>query len=178
MTLCPLPIWRQGNAMPHCEVRARWKVARDLRFELRFPGLRADSCSVDFGCETPKFWSEFSRGFWGGFLSCFCSRERAQKIDQHIHGQIHPELVRKNSPRISAEAFPEAPAILFFRSDLIFALAGKRENKIWSKKYDRMLKIRSLEPQGFLKFFLRKFWGIGSGDARPLAICLCDFWCT
>ena len=51
--------------------------------------------------------------------------------------------------------FPEAPAILLlrsaliFRSDLIFALAGKCKNKIGSKNGSD-LEIRSLEPQGFL----------------------------
>ena len=67
---------------------------------------RPDSCSVDFGRETPKFRFEFCCGFFGGFFPPIFSKEKAQKNPPKNPPQNFTwDFVRKNSPRISAEAF-------------------------------------------------------------------------
>ena len=53
---------------------------------------RLDPCSVDFGRETPKFWFEFCRGFWGGFFLQLFSKEK-------IGGKKPPKIPPQNSPR-------------------------------------------------------------------------------
>ena len=39
---------------------------------------RTDPCSVDFGCEAPKFWFEFRCGFLGGSLPPVSSKEKSE----------------------------------------------------------------------------------------------------
>ena len=71
-----------------------------------------DPCSVDFGREAPKLRFEFCRGFLGGlefcrgFLPPILSKEKARKIhSKKSPAKFTRDFVRKNSPRISAEAF-------------------------------------------------------------------------
>ena len=67
---------------------------------------RPDPCSVDFGPETPKFWFENRRGFLGGFFPpVFSKEEGPKKSTKKSTAKFTREFGRKNSPRISAEAF-------------------------------------------------------------------------
>ena len=54
---------------------------------------------MDFGPETPKFWFEYCRGFWGGFFPpVFFSKEEGPKNP--------PKNPRQNSPRNSVGKIP------------------------------------------------------------------------
>ena len=67
---------------------------------------RPDLCGVDFGRETPKFWFELCRGFLGGFFPPFFSRKKARKKStRKSPAKFTQDFARKNSPRISTEAF-------------------------------------------------------------------------
>ena len=67
---------------------------------------RPDPCSVDFGPETPKFRFENCRGFLCGFFPPVFSKEKGpKKSTKKSTAKFTREFVRKNSPRISAEAF-------------------------------------------------------------------------
>ena len=67
---------------------------------------RPDSCSVDFGRETPKFRFEFCGGFFGGFFPPIFPKEKGpKKSTEKSPAKFTWNPVRKNSPRISAEAF-------------------------------------------------------------------------
>ena len=68
---------------------------------------RPDPCSVDFGHETPKFRFEFCHGFFGGFSPPIFSKEKKARKNppKKSPARFTRDFVRKNSPRISAEAF-------------------------------------------------------------------------
>ena len=68
--------------------------------------LGEDPCSVDFCRETPEFRFEFCRGFFGGFFPPIFSKEKGpKKSTKKSPAKFTRDFVRKNSPRISAEAF-------------------------------------------------------------------------
>ena len=67
---------------------------------------RLDPCSVDFVPETPKFWFENCHGFLGGFFPPVFSKEKGpKKSTKKSTAKFTREFGRRNSPRISAEAF-------------------------------------------------------------------------
>ena len=80
-----------------------------IRLALSSSGVdlsRPDSCSVDFGRETPKFRFEICRGFFGGFFPPVLSKEKGpKKSTEKSPAKFTWDFVRENSPRISAEAF-------------------------------------------------------------------------
>ena len=60
---------------------------------------RPDSCSVDFGRETPKFRFEFCGGFFGGFFPPIFSKEKGQKKStKKSPRKIHPGLCSEKFP--------------------------------------------------------------------------------
>ena len=63
---------------------------------------RAGPYSVEFGPGTHKFWFEFCCRFYGGFFLFFLS---PKKSTEKSPAKLTRKFVRKNSPRISAEAF-------------------------------------------------------------------------
>ena len=73
-----------------------------------FPGVlsRADSSSVDFGREAPKFWFEFGHRILDGFSFWFFPRKKApKKSTKKSTTKFESEIRSIKSPRISAEAF-------------------------------------------------------------------------
>ena len=69
--------------------------------------LKARSLQCGFGCETPKFWFEFCRGFSDRFFpSCFFPRRKAQQIStKQSSATFTRKFDQNNSPRMSAEPF-------------------------------------------------------------------------
>ena len=95
-------------------VRAKRRLEQDQLFKRTSQAMpnfgnsfsRPDPCSVDFGREAPKFRFEFCRGFFGGFFPPIFPRKKAQKNPpKNPPAKFTRDFVRKNSPRISAEAF-------------------------------------------------------------------------
>ena len=81
-----------------------WHFPKCITASFQHKFSRADPCSVDFGCETPKFRFEFCRGFFGGFFLLFFSKEKGpKKSTKKSPAKFTRDFVRKNSPRISAE---------------------------------------------------------------------------
>ena len=98
---------------------------------------RPDPCSVDFGCEAPKFWFGFCYGFFVWiFSSCFFSKEK------------RPEKIKstKNPPQSS-------PGTLFRKIPLGFLQKPSLENvglleKPWSNIFSGLFSGHVRPRQG------------------------------
>ena len=106
----------------------------------RLPGtrpefLKVESLQCGFGRETPKFRFEFWRGFFGGFFPPIFSKEEGpKKSTKKSPTKFTRDFVRKNSPRISAEAFPweflDFPENRQGKEQVVFSGDGQRDPKI------------------------------------------------
>ena len=114
---------------------------------LRLDFWRPDPCSVDFGCEAPKFWFEFCRGFLGRFFPPVFSKEKGPKNPPKNPPQIHL--------RHCSERFPSD----FCRNLLLTIFCFSQRN------FSRDSGNRAIRDSVPLRS-----WGIKGGTFSPIAI--------
>ena len=107
---------REGGMQRHPSAgRAHWHTTDSHSFSPFFAQLR-NTCFhlINQGrilavwilsAKLPNSDLNFAVDFWVDFFSCFFQGKRPEKIHQKSPAKFTQDFVRKNSPRISAEAF-------------------------------------------------------------------------